>query len=70
MDFNEHTATRAVQDSFRKTPDPRLQEILTALTRHLHAFVRETRPSVEEWEQARREAWATWPLDRSSTPTS
>ncbi len=25
---------------------------------------------VDEWEQSRREAWATWPADRSSTPTS
>ena len=25
---------------------------------------------VEEWERARKEAWATWPADRSSTPTS
>jgi hypothetical protein len=25
---------------------------------------------VEDWEQAREEAWATWPADRSSTPTS
>ena len=25
---------------------------------------------VKEWEQAREEAWATWPADRSSTPTS
>jgi len=25
---------------------------------------------VEEWERARGEAWATWPADRSSTPTS
>src|SRR3954452_3686226 len=25
---------------------------------------------VEEWEKARKEAWATWPADRSSTPTS
>jgi Arc/MetJ family transcription regulator len=25
---------------------------------------------VEEWERTRREAWATWPADRSSTPTS
>lgn len=52
MDFNEHTATQAVQDGFGKTPDPRLHEILTALTRHLHDFVRETRPSIQEWEQA------------------
>jgi len=25
---------------------------------------------VEEWERAREEAWASWPADRSSTPTS
>lgn len=25
---------------------------------------------VEEWEQSRRKAWASWPLDPSSTPTS
>jgi len=24
----------------------------------------------EEWERAREEAWATWPVNRSSTPTS
>ncbi|SNR40344.1 dioxygenase [Actinomadura mexicana] len=52
MDFNEHTATRAVQESFRDTPDPRLRELLDALTRHLHAFVGEVRPSIGEWEQA------------------
>jgi hypothetical protein len=25
---------------------------------------------VREWEGARKEAWATWPDDQSSTPTS
>jgi predicted DNA-binding protein len=25
---------------------------------------------VKEWERACKEAWATWPADRSSTPTS
>jgi hypothetical protein len=25
---------------------------------------------VEEWEREREGAWATWPTDRSSTPTS
>jgi hypothetical protein len=24
----------------------------------------------DEWERAREEAWATWPAQRSSTPTS
>jgi catechol 1,2-dioxygenase/hydroxyquinol 1,2-dioxygenase len=52
VDFNEHTATEAVQSSFSETPDARLRELLTTLTRHLHAFVREARPTVQEWEQA------------------
>ncbi len=25
---------------------------------------------VREWERAREEAWASWPTERSSTPTS
>jgi len=25
---------------------------------------------VKEWERAREEAWATWPANQSSTPTS
>jgi hydroxyquinol 1,2-dioxygenase len=30
-------------------PDPRVGELLDALIRHLHAFVREARPTPEEW---------------------
>lgn len=44
--------TEAVVDSFAGTPDPRLRGLLGALTRHLHDFVRETQPTMEEWEQA------------------
>jgi hydroxyquinol 1,2-dioxygenase len=51
-DFTEETAAGAVVDSFANTPDPRLREILTSLVRHLHAFVREARPTIREWEQA------------------
>jgi hypothetical protein len=29
-----------------------------------------TDSDVEEWERMREEAWATWPADRYSTPTS
>ena len=29
--------------------DPRFGELISALVRHLHAFVRETRPTPEEW---------------------
>ena len=44
--------TDAVVDSLRGTADPRLHQLLAALTRHLHDFVRETRPSMAEWERA------------------
>ena len=51
-DFTEETATAAVLQSFEKTPDPRLREILGSFTRHLHGFVRDVEPTQEEWEQA------------------
>ena len=51
-DFTEETAANAVVDSFAKTPDPRLRELLSSLVRHLHAFVRETEPTIAEWERA------------------
>jgi hydroxyquinol 1,2-dioxygenase len=36
--------------AFDGTPSPRLRQLVQALTRHLHAFVRETRLTTEEWE--------------------
>jgi hydroxyquinol 1,2-dioxygenase len=44
--------TGAVVDSLQDTADPRLREVLSALTRHLHDFVRETKPTMGEWERA------------------
>src|SRR4051794_24738496 len=38
--------------SFDATPDPRLKELMQALTRHLHAFLREVRLTEEEWQEA------------------
>ncbi|GHF35910.1 protocatechuate 3,4-dioxygenase beta subunit [Amycolatopsis bartoniae] len=52
MDFSVETATPTVVDSFRNTPDARLRGVLESLTRHLHDFVREVRPSLAEWNQA------------------
>jgi hydroxyquinol 1,2-dioxygenase len=51
-DFTEETATDAVIDSFAKTEDRRLRELLDSLVRHLHGFVKETEPTIAEWEQA------------------
>jgi protocatechuate 3,4-dioxygenase beta subunit len=52
VDFTEEGAAGAVVDSFRNTPDPRLRELMTGLVRHLHAFVRETEPTMAEWATA------------------
>jgi hydroxyquinol 1,2-dioxygenase len=38
--------------SFDDCRDPRLKQLMTALVRHLHAFVREVRLTEEEWTQA------------------
>ncbi len=40
--------------AFDGTPSPRLRQLVQALTRHLHAFVRETRLTTAEWEAAIR----------------
>jgi hydroxyquinol 1,2-dioxygenase len=52
MDFSEEDSVDAVLASFADTPDPRLREVMDSLVRHLHGFLRETRPSIAEWEQA------------------
>jgi len=38
--------------SFARTPDPRLRELMEALVKHLHAFIRETRLTEAEWTRA------------------
>lgn len=48
-EFNEHTLTDAVLARLAATPDPRLRQIMTSLVTHLHDFVREVRPTGEEW---------------------
>lgn len=45
----EEELTATVVGSFAGCPDPRLHEVMTSLVRHLHAFVREVRPSEAEW---------------------
>ena len=43
-----------VVDSFADCQDPRLRQVMQALTRHLHAFLREVRLTEREWEVAIR----------------
>ena len=49
-DFDETNITDAVLERIRDSPSPRVREISQALVRHLHAFVREVEPTIEEWE--------------------
>jgi catechol 1,2-dioxygenase len=44
--------TPAVLAAMQRTADPRLREIMTALVRHLHGFVTETRLTEPEFRQA------------------
>jgi hydroxyquinol 1,2-dioxygenase len=47
--IDEHTITEAALEQMASTPDPRLKEIMAALTRHLHNFAREVDLTPDEW---------------------
>lgn len=47
--LTEQNITEAVLDTFAKTQNPRLKEVVTSLVKHLHAFVREVELTEEEW---------------------
>ncbi len=51
---NQDMVTEAVQEAFSRVEDPRLREILLALVRHLHGFVREVRLTEREFGDAVR----------------
>src|ERR1700735_5634590 len=51
---NQAMVTDAVVEAVSRTEDPRLREILLALVRHLHGFVREVRLTEREFQQAAR----------------
>ena len=48
--FNENTITDAVLERIAGATDPRIKDVSEALVRHLHAFIREVRPTQKEWE--------------------
>lgn len=41
--------TADVLRTFENTTDPRLQQVMQSLVKHLHVFVNDVRPSTEEW---------------------
>lgn len=51
---NEDSVTPAVLQAMEGTTDPRLREVMASLVRHLHAFLREVRPSEDEYEHGLR----------------
>lgn len=48
----EEDLVERVRRSFDTCADPRLRELMVALTEHVHSFIRQTRLSEEEWGQA------------------
>jgi hydroxyquinol 1,2-dioxygenase len=51
-DFNEHNVTDAVLERFENMPEGRGKQIMSSFVRHLHDFVKDVEPTVEEWGQA------------------
>lgn len=47
--FSEKTLTAEVLKRVGKAPDRRVRQIAQSLVKHLHAFVREVRPTPQEW---------------------
>ena len=48
----EHNLTDLVFERWGTTPDPRFRQIVTALVKHTHAFVREIEPTPDEMSVA------------------
>jgi hydroxyquinol 1,2-dioxygenase len=48
----ESNLTDLARERWSNIPDPRLREVMTALVKHVHAFVREIEPTEAEWATA------------------
>ncbi len=47
--FSEKKLTGEVLRRIRNTRNPRLKQVMTSFIRHMHAFVRDVKPTEEEW---------------------
>lgn len=45
----EQNLTDIAMERWQDIPDPRLRQVMTALIKHVHAFVREIEPTGQEW---------------------
>ena len=50
--FTETESADIVVERLASCEDPRFREVMEAAIRHLHAFVKEVEPTVEEWSRA------------------
>jgi hydroxyquinol 1,2-dioxygenase len=50
--FDEFTITDAVLERVRNASDPRVRQISEAVVKHMHALVRDVRPTQDEWSAA------------------
>ncbi|MBB4008200.1 dioxygenase family protein [Allorhizobium taibaishanense] len=48
--FTEHNSEDAVNGRMGPSTDPRLEEVMTCLVKHLHAFAKETQLTQAEWD--------------------
>jgi len=50
--FSEARSQDVVCATMKDCPSPRLKEVSEAMVRHLHGFVKETEPTIDEWAAA------------------
>ncbi|MFK7962592.1 MAG: intradiol ring-cleavage dioxygenase [Burkholderiaceae bacterium] len=50
--FSEAGSEQAVIDRMGDAPNERLKEVMTSVIKHMHAVVKETEPTMEEWMAA------------------
>jgi hypothetical protein len=57
-----------VEEALERLLEPGGEEVLASALQEAEGAWSES--DVKEWERTREEAWASWPSDRYSTPTS
>ena len=50
--FTEENSAETVIERMKDAPNERLAEVMRSAISHLHAFVKEVEPTMQEWEQA------------------
>ena len=65
---NQAMVTEAVVEAVNRTEDPRLRQILLALVRHLHGFVREVSLSEREFQEAVKILGIYWLMMNQAPP--